>query len=67
MESPANPSTFLTQGAAITSSGGEEKAAMCMALEWILSYVLTANQFLKRSRVAQLTLQTIAPERQPCY
>ncbi len=70
MESPANPSTVLTKqqrGAAITSPYGEEKAAMRMALEWILPYVLTANQFLKRSRVAQLTLQTNAPERQPSY
>ncbi len=36
---PANPTTLLTKqqrGAAFTSSYGEEKVAMRMALEWLL-------------------------------
>ncbi len=38
-EDPANPTTFLKtkqRGTPITSSNDEEKAAMCMALEWLL-------------------------------
>ncbi len=59
--------TLLTKQqrtAAITSSYDEKKAAMRTALEWLLhrtkprQYALTANRFLKRSRVALMILQT---------
>ncbi len=59
---PATPTTLLTKqqrGAAITSSYDEEKAAMRMALEWLLpSHAAAANRFLKRFRAAPPTLQT---------
>ncbi len=56
-EDPANPTTILTKqqrGAANTSSYDEEKAAMCMALEWLspsdaVAAICTVSQSLLKA------------------